>query len=267
MSFAAKGMGRARVGRETWAVAQRILTELLRRRRSLVFWGGFPVSILLLIGMILTGRTDLTIPEAFERAAISALVGSGFFFSGVGGTVSTIVAEREQGTLKRLFLSPLSGLSYFWGIFLAYILVAGAQVILVGAVAAYLGARFHGSIPLGLLLFGLTVSGYVGAGFILGTQLARRTDDVNALVAAVGLPFVIIGGTFLPTTLFPENLLELAKYTPVYHMNEGLLGVAIHDYSWQEVGDHLGYLAVFTGVMVIGGWLSYLQMVRRERQL
>jgi ABC-2 type transport system permease protein len=133
-----------RVGRETWAVAQRILTELLRRRRSLAFWGFFPVSILLLIGMILTGRTDLTIPEAFEQAAVSALVGSGFFFSGVGGTVSTIVAEREQGTLKRLFLSPMSGLSYFLGIFLAYILVATAQVILVTGVAVYLGARYHG---------------------------------------------------------------------------------------------------------------------------
>ena len=260
-------MGMKRVGRETWAVAQRILTELLRRRRSLAFWGFFPVSILLLIGMILTGRTDLTIPEAFEQAAVSALVGSGFFFSGVGGTVSTIVAEREQGTLKRLFLSPMSGLSYFLGIFLAYILVATAQVILVTGVAAYLGARYHGNVLLGLLLFGLTVAGYVGAGFILGTQLARRTDDVNALVAAVGLPFVIIGGTFLPTTLFPENLLEVAKYTPVYHMNEGLLGVAIQGYSWQEIGENLGYLAVFTGVMVVGGWLSYLQMVQRERQL
>ncbi|MCS7226757.1 MAG: ABC transporter permease [Gloeomargarita sp. SKYB31] len=255
------------IARETGAVAQRILTELLRRQRSLLFWGMFPISILLLIGMILTGRTDLSIPEAFEQAAVCALVGSGFFFSGVGGTVSTIVAEREQGTLKRLFLSPMSGLSYFLGIFLAYGVVAAGQVLLVALVAAYMGARFHGDWWLGTLIVGLTVAAYVGSGFVLGTQLARRTDDVNALVAAFGLPFVIIGGTFLPTTLFPENLLEVARYTPVYHMNEALLRVAIHGDGWADVGEHLTYLAVFSGAMVVVGWASYVRMVQRERQL
>ncbi|HBE32375.1 MAG TPA: ABC transporter substrate-binding protein, partial [Cyanobacteria bacterium UBA11368] len=32
--------------RETLAVAQRILIELLRRRRSLIFWLIFPVAVL-----------------------------------------------------------------------------------------------------------------------------------------------------------------------------------------------------------------------------
>ncbi len=37
---------------ETIAVAQRILTELWRRKRSLIFWGIFPVAVLLLNGSI-----------------------------------------------------------------------------------------------------------------------------------------------------------------------------------------------------------------------
>ena len=42
--------------RETMAVTQRILIELLRRRRSLIFWSIFPISILILNRMILAER-------------------------------------------------------------------------------------------------------------------------------------------------------------------------------------------------------------------
>ena len=104
--------------RETIAVAQRILIELWRRRRSLVFWSIFPISVLLLNGFILAERAKLSTAKAFESAAPSTLVGAALFFSCLGGSVATVVAEREQQTLKRLFISPLSGTSYFLGIFL-----------------------------------------------------------------------------------------------------------------------------------------------------
>ena len=44
-----------------------------------------------------------------ENAAPSTLVGAALFFSCLGGSVATVVAEREQQTLKRLFISSLSG--------------------------------------------------------------------------------------------------------------------------------------------------------------
>ena len=62
---------------ETLAVAQRILIELLRRRRSLVFWCIFPVSVLLLNGFILAERAKLSMAVAFENAAPSTLAAWG----------------------------------------------------------------------------------------------------------------------------------------------------------------------------------------------
>lgn len=64
----------------------------------------------------------------------------------LGGSVATVVAEREQQTLKRLFISPLSGTSYFLGIFLAHSCIGMGQTILVYTVAAFWGAKFNGSI-------------------------------------------------------------------------------------------------------------------------
>lgn len=252
---------------ETLAVAQRILIELLRRRRSLVFWSIFPVSVLLLNGFILAERAKLSMAQALENAAPSTLVGAALFFSCLGGSVATVVAEREQQTLKRLFISPLSGTSYFLGIFLAHTCIGIGQAFLVYTIAAFWGATFKGSVILGGLIILLSIISYVGLGFILGTQMARRTEDVNSLVAAFGVPLLILGGAFLPTSLFPNTLLEIAKYNPIYHMNEALLGVSAGGNGLGSIASHFWFLLGFAVLMVAGGWLSYRRMLMVERRL
>lgn len=252
---------------ETLAIAQRILIELLRRRRSLVFWCIFPVSVLLLNGFILAERAKLSMAEAFENAAPSTLVGAALFFSCLGGSVATVVAEREQQTLKRLFISPLSGTSYFLGIFLAHSCIGIGQALLIYTISAFWDAHFNGSVVLGGVIILLSIASYVGLGFILGTQLARRTEDVNALVAAFGVPLLILGGAFLPSSLFPKNLLNIAQYNPIYHMNEALLGVSAGGDGVAEISTHFWFLLAFAILMIAGGWLSYRRMLMVERRL
>jgi ABC-2 type transport system permease protein len=253
--------------RETIAVAQRILTELLRRRRSLIFWCIFPISVLLLNGFILAERAKLSMDKAFESAAPSTLVGAALFFSCLGGSVATVVAEREQQTLKRLFISPLSGTSYFLGIFLAHSCIGIGQALLIYTIAAFWQAQFQGSLLLGGLIVLLSIISYVGVGFVLGTQFARRTEDVNALVAAFGVPLLILGGAFLPASLFPETLLEIARFNPIYHMNEALLGVAAGGKELADIESHFSFLCWFAVFMVAAGWLSYRRMLSVERRL
>lgn len=252
---------------ETLAIAQRILIELLRRWRSLVFWGVFPISILVINGLVLAERTTLSLAESFEQTAPPTLVGAALFFSCLGGSVSTVVAEREQQTLKRLFLSPLNGLSYFLGIFLAHSTIGIGQALLVYTVSAFWGAKFQGSEWLACLIILLSIAAYVGVGFILGTQLARRTDDVNTLVASFGIPLLLLGGAFIPVEFFPSVLLNLAEYNPIYHMNQALTGITAKGESFVDIAANFWFLVAFTVVTVLGGWLSYRQMLRVERRL
>ncbi|MGB3694483.1 MAG: ABC transporter permease [Spirulinaceae cyanobacterium] len=252
---------------ESLAVAQRILTELWRRRRSLVFWVIFPISVLLLNGFILAERANLSTAEAMKFAAPSSLVGAALFFSCLGGSVATVVAEREQKTIKRLFLSPLSGISYFLGIFLAHSCIGIGQSILVYGLASFFGAEFSGSLILGLIIILLSIISYVGVGFILGTQLARRTEDVNSLVATFGVPLLILGGAFLPTSLFPEKLLNIAQFNPIFHMNEALVAVWAKGEGLAAIRHHFLVLAILALVMVVAGWLAYQRMLRVERRL
>lgn len=249
------------------AVAQRILTELIRRQRSLMFWLIFPVLLLLLNGTIMRERLQLTFGEAIAQAAPGSLVGAALFFSCLGGSVATVVGEREQQTLKRLFLSPLTGGDYFLGIVIAHVLIGFAQTLVIAGLAWYWDGAFSGSPWLGLAIVLLSILAYVGVGFILGTQLARRTEDVNALVATFGVPLLILGGAFFPASVFPKDLLKLARWNPIYHMNEALTAVWVNDEGIAAIEDHLLFLGGFSLGMIVLGWLTYAQMVQRERQL
>lgn len=253
--------------RETIAVAQRILAELWCRKRSLIFWAIFPGILLVLNSLILQERIQITLAEAFTLASPSTLVGAALFFSGLGGSLSTVVAEREQQTLKRLFLSPLSGVSYFLGICLAYLVIGLGQTVLMYGIAMSQGATIEGSIPACVLIVLLSIAAYVGVGFVLGTQLARRTEDVNSLVAAFGIPLMILGGAFIPTDFFPESLLNLTRFNPIFHMIEAMVGIAAEGNTLAEVGEHVWFLGIFAVAMVGTGWLSYQRMVQVERQL
>jgi ABC-2 type transport system permease protein len=253
--------------RSSLAVAQRILIELFRRRRSLMLWVIFPLTLLAINGIIIAERLQLSMAQALNWVAPSALVGSALFFSCLGGTVATIVAEREQLTLKRLFLSPISGFSYFSGIFLAHSCVGGLQAILIYAGAAFWGARFAGNWLIGFAVLMLSIISYVAMGFVLSTQLARRTEDVNSIVAAFGMPLLILGGAFFPTNFFPKSLLKVAGFNPVYHMNEALVAVSKDGSSLAQIGGHFSFLCAFAALMSGLAWLAYQRMIEQEKRL
>ena len=94
-----------------------------------------------------------------------------------------------------------------------------------------------------------------------------RSEDVNALVAAFGVPLLILGGAFLPASFFPETLLNLAQFNPIYHMTEALSGATVGEAEWEELSGHLAFLWGFAIAMAILGWLSYRRMLQVERRL
>ncbi len=253
--------------RETVAVTQRILIELIRRKRSLILWSIFPISILIINSLVVSERLDMTKAEAFSNIAPSILVGAALFFSCLGGTIATIVAEREQQTLKRLFISPLSGISYFLGIFFAHSFIGLGQTLIIYTVSSFWGGKFKGSLLLGALIIILIITAYVGLGFILSTQLAKRTEDVNSIVAAFGIPLLILGGAFFPADFLPENLLKIAEFNPIYHANQALVGVSYHGYDLEQIDVHFEFLCIFVGVVIIIAWFSYLGMLHIEKRL
>lgn len=250
---------------EIIAISWRILTELLHMRRSLFSWMLFPFLMLLLFGLIFAKNQETS--DSFANAAPGILIGAALFFSCLGGPIATIVAERKQLTLKRLLISPISGMSYFLGIFLAYLVIAFGQTLIVYGTAYLFGGTFHGSILLGGLIIFFSVSSYVGLGFFFGSRFARTIEDVNGPVAAIGVPLLVLGGTFFPPSILPPYLLKIAYLDPIFHMNEALRGVSANNLGWSENYDHIIFLILFTILSLLMGIYSYKCMLNEEKRL
>jgi ABC-2 type transport system permease protein len=215
--------------------------------------------MLLLFGLIY--RNSPSLRAGFDTTPAGILIGAALFFSCLGGTVSVIVAERERRTLRRLLVSPLSPTAYFLGIVLALSVIALLQAVIVYLLAFALGAKYHGSIVLGVLIVMLSVFSYVGLGFFFGARFAKRAEDVNGPVAAFGVPLLVLAGTFFPINLLPDFLLRIAHLDPVLHMNQALKGVVGRGEGWDELSVHMVFLALFTLVSLVIGTHSYRRML------
>ncbi len=249
---------------EIFAVSNRILIELIRMRRSLIFWVVFPTLMLLLFGLIYAGGNGIT--KSFDATAPGILIGAALFFSCLGGPVALIVAERERRTLRRLLVSPLRPISYFIGIVVTYLLIAIGQSIIVYSIAFFFGGRFHGSLLLGVLIIVLSVFSFVGAGFYFGARFTKRTEDVNGPVAAFGVPLLVLGGTFFPVSILPSYLYKLAYLDPIFHMNQALKGVSALGKGAGDISIHLFALGVFTIFAMFLGVRSYQSILRQEKK-
>ncbi len=249
---------------EIKTIAHRVLLEQFRLRRSIIFWIVFPTLMLLIFGLIYAGggRTS----SSFDTTAPGILIGAALFFSCMGGPVSLVVAERERRTLRRLLLSPLSPSSYFLGIFLAYLVIAIGQAIIVYGIAFLFGGRFHGSLLLGILVVSLSVFSFVGMGFFFGAKLSKRTEDVNGPIAAFGVPLLVLGGTFFSTAILPPFLLKITYLNPIFHMNQALARVSALGEGVIEIRTHLIFLFAFTLVSLLLGIHSYRLMLAMEKK-
>ncbi|MFC1661521.1 ABC transporter permease [Gemmatimonadota bacterium] len=245
-------------------LAGRMLLEFTRSRRVLGLWILFPVAMLLLFGWVrLEDMGGLGI--SFEVTAPGILIGAALFFSCLGGPVSVIVGERERGTLRRILASPMSGGQYFMGLTLAHLAIALGQAALVYGITYLVGGRFAGSVIGGLVILVLCAGAYVGVGFIIGTRYASGAEEINGTVAGVGVPLLVLGGTFFPADMMPPALYAAAQLNPVFHMNLAFKAMARGEAGMAEVWPSLILLCVFTVCAVWMGSRAYNRMLRAEQ--
>lgn len=125
----------------------------------------------------------------------------------------SILAERSQGTLPRLLISPTSSTQVLGGKVLGIFLTGVAQVgILILASSILFGVEWGD--PLGVVALILAaVFGATGWGMLI-TALARTPAQVSNVGSALMLIFGIIGGSFINLEQMPSLFRTISKITP-----------------------------------------------------
>jgi ABC-2 type transport system permease protein len=125
----------------------------------------------------------------------------------------SILAERSQGTLPRLLVSPTTSAQILGGKVLGIFLTGCAQLgILILASALFFQVRWGD--PLGIVvLIAAAVFGATGWGMLI-TALARTPGQVASIGSALMLIFGILGGSFISLENMAPAIRLVSNLTP-----------------------------------------------------
>lgn len=125
----------------------------------------------------------------------------------------SILAEKSQGTLPRLLVSPTSPSQILGGKVFGIFLTGAAQMlILIGASSLFFQLKWGD--PIGVIVLVLAaVFGATGWGMFI-TAMARTPSQVASIGTAIMLIFGIMGGSFISLDQMHPAIQAFSKITP-----------------------------------------------------
>lgn len=125
----------------------------------------------------------------------------------------SILAERSQGTLPRMLVSPTKTSQILGGKVLGIFFAGVAQVgMLILASSIFFGVKWGDAAGLVALILA-AVFGATGWGMLI-TALARTPAQIGSIGSAIMLIFGILGGSFINVEQMPPLVQTFSKITP-----------------------------------------------------
>ena len=125
----------------------------------------------------------------------------------------SILAERAQGTLPRMMISPTQTFQVLGGKVLGIFFMGVAQVgILILASTIFFQVKWGDTLSIFVLILA-AVFGASGWGMLI-TAFARTPAQVGSTGSAIMLIFGIMGGSFISLDQFPPFMQTISKITP-----------------------------------------------------
>lgn len=137
------------------------------------------------------------------------------------GTVGMNTELRQKGVLRKLATTPLTRSEWLLSNILYQLCMASistAAILVVGIGLFDLRPHFNLFLPLFIIL---NVFAFSGIGMLI-TRFVKEAESAQAAANAVMFPMMFLSGTFFPLEQMPDFLQVIAKFLPLYYVNEGL---------------------------------------------
>lgn len=169
----------------------------------------------------------------------------------LGLAASSLIDEREKGTLERLLMTPLD----FWGLMMGkvapYLLVATGNIALLLSLMRWVfGVPFRGSVLLafgGLVLFAATMLA-IGV-FFAASSRSHAEAGMRQIQYAV--PAMLLSGYVFPLTSIPTYLLPISYSLPTTHAIEIMRAILLRGAGLQDLWVNFLFLTI-APVFIIG---------------
>ena len=171
-----------------------------------------------------------------------------FSFFLVGFIAARLLEEKEQGSFRRLLVSPMRRASIVGGKMIAYMGVVFAQAIVLLGIGAVVFDMPLGSSPLGLFLIALaTALAASSLGLLIGA-VSRTSGQADNLGTLLGFILMALGGCVYPFFREGGVLAAVSKLTPHAHALEGYMRLMADGYGLQQVLPNIVAVAGFAAI-------------------
>ena len=178
-----------------------------------------------------------------------------FFFVFLLTSVS-FLRERSQGTIERLFASPVNNTEIVIGYFLGFLIFALIQSLIVLLFTIYvLDVHFLGNILFVFLIELILVVGAVNLGIFL-SAFARNELQVIQFIPVIIIPQALISGFICPVKSMPMLLQWISYVMPLTYANNALRGIMIKGMGLAKVSFDIYVLIFFALLMILLASLS-----------
>ncbi len=220
--------------------------RLTRNPRTMIISLVFPVIFFLLFGL---NKSYDTLKDGHGNVAAFVMVSLALYGAVVATTFggAMVSIERAQGWSRQLRLTPLSPVAYIAMKIMTALVLGACSVAAVYAV----GVLTHkASMSTGLWIatgFSVWVGSLLFAAFGLFIGYLLPAENVMQLIGLILALLAFAGGLFIPVSQYAPTVQQIAKWTPMYGLNElvhtPLLGNGV-DWTW--VVNVLAWLVIFS---------------------
>ena len=223
----------------TSAIAERLVRQIVKDRRSIGLIIVAPVIVMSLVGFSLTEQR-----ATLDRVAPALMAVFVLFFTFILTGVS-FLRERAQGTLERLMTTTVGRADILLGYLLGFMVFATVQTIVILLFTIFvLRIDYQGNIfEIGAVLM-LVVIVAVSLGIFIST-FARNEFQVVQFIPIVFAPQVFLSGVIIPVDQMPAVMEGISNALPLTYAVKGLREIMLQGHGLTEVWPELGVLAAF----------------------
>ncbi|MCH7801620.1 MAG: ABC transporter permease [Chloroflexi bacterium] len=223
----------------TLAIAERIIRQIVKDRRSIALIIVAPVIVMALVGFSLIDQKPVLNRVAPGLLSIFVLFFT-FLLTGVA-----FLRERAQGTLERLMTTTVARGDILVGYLLGFLLFATIQAAVILAFTIFvLRIQYQGNVFEIVAVLMLVVLVAVNLGIFVST-FARNEFQVVQFIPIVLAPQIFLSGVIVPTDQMPAVMEAISVVLPLTYAVEALRGIMVMGQSLSDVWTDLVVLAGF----------------------
>ena len=201
-----------------------------------------------------SGRNEKTVPSTTQHNVPAWALFAMFFI--VIPLSGSMIKEREEGSMIRIYTMPVSYLTIFMAKVGVYTVVCIIQFILMMLAGRYLLPLASippltiGSNYIGILLM-MIVSSLAALGFAIAVGTIARTNQQAAAFGVVSVVvFTALGGLWVPVYFMPEVMRTIAGCSPLNWGHVGFIDLFLRQATIADILPQIIKLLAFFIVMI-----------------